>query len=653
MDSKPPGKPPAVPATKVKPKRKRRPPAVPWKKPKDMPRRPLSAYNLFFRQERERLLKGGWKAAAKAAKKQKQHDELSDTEEGADDKSKTGGFANLARTVAAKWKTLPADEKAPFEKEAAREKARYDAQMLHWRALQEQKKAQKAGGAHLLEALTSGASLQAYAAQLKAATQPQVEYPDTWFQATDTQRAENLDAAIHMLEIKEQQQQRALLQMQQQQQQQERLQQSSMSEMPALTRRNSAFAISGYQPNDDIQMEVDHLHSQQQQLLASETKLQMEDESPHKKQPAKLPARGSLWSSTGRPEPFPSSNMGASHELRGEVNPMRRPSLLEQISGGVTVGGLLARPPSLLEQRGSTFGGMPVDYQTQFRQLGEESSITAEMLQQSFFGGAGGFQDLNQPRLLNFGEQEAQPQPRAGRIEHRSSIGMPPGYQPPSRQFEQTQRIVRSQSFPSSLVLSPRNTSPEEVSASNRARLPLSEPRGSVGLEPPLTPMFLQSPRPQLSPHSTAHSILNSPNMVPTPPQTQGGDTLMSGNSPRDGMQMQRPLSAPPPDFPGDEEFQPLETPRNSNRRQTFQISRRNQQRHQSGAEVGGMRHQQRPHNDAEVGEIRLCEEMAAEMNRATPRQQQDTANLFQSTFEALDSEDAVDFLSTLKFDQA
>jgi HMG (high mobility group) box len=118
-------------------KRKRRSPEKPWKKPKDMPKRPLSAYNLFFRDERERLLNPDGKVAADGAagaaaavrgKKQK--------------KTSGIGFANLAKTIAAKWKLLEDDVKAPYEKIAAGEKTRYDEAVAAWRVKQAEKKKQ-------------------------------------------------------------------------------------------------------------------------------------------------------------------------------------------------------------------------------------------------------------------------------------------------------------------------------------------------------------------------------------------------------------------------------------------------------------------------------------------------------------------------------
>lgn len=145
-DRKPPAKvapmgSPTVSSPDPKVKRKRRSPEKPWKKPKDMPKRPLSAYNLFFRDERERLLSAGSEgkqgdsetdgigqgpAAVAGAKKQKKPSGI--------------GFANLAKTIAAKWKELDGEVRSPYEATAAEEKKKYDEAVAEWRIKQTAKK---------------------------------------------------------------------------------------------------------------------------------------------------------------------------------------------------------------------------------------------------------------------------------------------------------------------------------------------------------------------------------------------------------------------------------------------------------------------------------------------------------------------------------
>eukprot|EP00934_Nitzschia_sp_Nitz4_P006104 Nitzschia sp. Nitz4//scaffold123_size70294//3909//5630//NITZ4_005917-RA/size70294-processed-gene-0.13-mRNA-1//-1//CDS//3329534452//6094//frame0 len=122
-------KPHTQPTDPSKKKRKRKPPAVPWKKPKDMPRRPLSAYNIFFKQQREAMM-----AAASNG------NEGSASSGRSSNKSVGIGFANLARTIAANWKELPDSTRAPFEEMAAKEKERYNKEMLVWRAKQKEEK---------------------------------------------------------------------------------------------------------------------------------------------------------------------------------------------------------------------------------------------------------------------------------------------------------------------------------------------------------------------------------------------------------------------------------------------------------------------------------------------------------------------------------
>jgi HMG (high mobility group) box len=97
----------------AKPKRKS--PAKPWKKEKGFPKRPLSAYNFFFRDERQRLLEAST--------------------------SRKLGFAQLAKTVASRWKTLDDVALAPYKKAAAEEKNLYNAAVRVWRIQKRQQTA--------------------------------------------------------------------------------------------------------------------------------------------------------------------------------------------------------------------------------------------------------------------------------------------------------------------------------------------------------------------------------------------------------------------------------------------------------------------------------------------------------------------------------
>lgn len=81
------------------------------KKPKDMPRRPLSAYNIFFREERARIL----------------------ARKGSDRKdpgvNKESLFSSLGKEVAKRWKDLNEQELVKYNEMAEKEMARYRTEM--------------------------------------------------------------------------------------------------------------------------------------------------------------------------------------------------------------------------------------------------------------------------------------------------------------------------------------------------------------------------------------------------------------------------------------------------------------------------------------------------------------------------------------------
>lgn len=99
-----------------------------WKKPKDKPNRPLSAYNLFFQAERASMLGGRVPVDTDKNKKRihrRTHGKV--------------GFAEMARVIGTKWKQLPDEDKKVYIEQAAKEKKRYAKDLAVWKEQQKAK----------------------------------------------------------------------------------------------------------------------------------------------------------------------------------------------------------------------------------------------------------------------------------------------------------------------------------------------------------------------------------------------------------------------------------------------------------------------------------------------------------------------------------